>query len=311
VAVLDQATRCGPMVGAAPTTRELFGLVRAAAPTGVGVLITGESGVGKELVARALHELSGSRGPFVVFDAATCQADLVQSRLFGHRAGAFTGAKGPREGAFRAAQGGTLFLDEIGELPLELQPNLLRALENREVLPLGADRPVPVSCRVVAATHRDLEALVAAGRFRQDLFHRLAILRVRVPPLRERPEDLAVLLPHLGAALGHPREFEEDALRALEAHLWPGNVRELRNLLEALPVHSPGGPVTVGDLEAAGVAVPASLPPPPGTLESTERAAILAALERCGGNRSRAARELGISRVTLWRRLRDWELLGS
>ena len=303
----------GDLVGRSQAMRDLYGLLRAVAPTDATVLVQGESGTGKELVARTLHARSGRAGPLVVFDAATTDPEMVRGDLFGHEKGAFTGAERPRTGAFRAADGGTLFLDEIGELPLDMQPRLLRVLETREVQPMGADRPVPVDVRVVAATHRDLATMVAEGRFREDLYHRLAVIPLRVPALRERLEDVPALIEHLLGRLGKRLEFSPEARRALETHPWPGNVRALRNTLERLAVLVQGRRVELADLAlpAAGTATAPSPVPGggPGTsldLEEVERRTIEAALERCGGNRTHAARELGMSLATLKRRLRRY-----
>jgi transcriptional regulator with GAF, ATPase, and Fis domain len=200
------------------------------------VIITGESGAGKEVVARAIHDLSPRAGrAYVAFNCAAVPRDLFEGQLFGHRKGAFTGATSDQPGTIRTADGGTLFLDEIGELPLDVQPKLLRFLENGEVSTLGERRPVTVDVRIIAATHRDLEALVRQGRFREDLFFRLQVIPVRVPPLRERREDVPALARHFLRELGPKGRtpvLAPDALAALTAHAWPGNVRELRNVVE-------------------------------------------------------------------------------
>ncbi len=306
--------------GTSPRMRELFGVLRAAAPTEVTVLVQGESGTGKERVARALHALSGRPGAFVVVDAASADAALVRSELFGHRKGAFTGADQDRLGAFRSADKGTLFLDEVGELPPDLQARLLGVLERREVQPLGEDRTHPVDVRVVAATHRDLSAMVAAGSFRNDLYHRLAVLPVRLPSLRERPEDLPLLVERLLAESGRSLSIGAEAMEALQRHPWPGNVRELRNVLARAAVLSGGGRVEAhhlgletppGGLGSPGVSpVPAPRPAeshaPPPTLEAMERERILAAMERHRGDKLKVAAELGISMGTLRRRLKDY-----
>jgi DNA-binding NtrC family response regulator len=306
------------LVGVSPAMREVYGLLRAVAATGASVLLTGESGTGKEVAARAVHAASGRTGPFVVFDAAATDPEMVRSQLFGHIKGAFTGAAGARAGAFREAEGGTLFLDELGELPLDLQPRLLRALERREVLPVGSDRPVPVDVRVVAATHRDLPAMVDAGNFRGDLFHRLAVFPVELPSLRERPEDLPALIDKLAAAGGWTLSLTPEAEAALAAHPWPGNARELRNVLERAAILARGRPATPDDLRLSpGAAAPSpaatpttpvtrEAPAAPETLEQAERRLIQAALARHGGDRVQAAEELGISERTLRRRLAAW-----
>ena len=240
--------RLGALVGASPGMRQLYRVLRAVAPTPATVLITGESGSGKELVARTLHELSGRQGPLVVFDASVTDPEMVRNDLFGHVKGAFTGANGTREGAFRRADRGTLFIDEIGELPLDLQPRLLRALETREVVPIGSDRPVPVDVRVVAATHRDLAAMVRAGRFRADLYYRLCIIPVRALSLREIAEDIPLLVQHLLSRLELRCRVSAEAMEALRRHHWPGNVRELRNVLERAAALCGAGEIRPEDL---------------------------------------------------------------
>ena len=226
--------RFGAMVGRSLAMRELFAVLELAAPTDATILIEGESGTGKELAARAIHDHSPrARGPFVVVDCSGLSEQLIDSHLFGHVRGAFTGAERDRKGAFVEASGGTLFLDELGELPLAAQAKLLRVLEAQTVQPVGADRPISVDTRVVAATHRDLSRMVAEKQFRFDLFYRLAVVHVALPPLRDRLEDL----PHLVATFyarrtGDPGPIDGDNLDRLRRHAWPGNVRELRNVLE-------------------------------------------------------------------------------
>jgi DNA-binding NtrC family response regulator len=235
--------RFGAMAGKSVAMRELFAVLEMAAPADATVLIEGESGTGKELAARAIHDASGrTKGPFVVVDCSAITEHLFDSHLFGHVRGAFTGAERDRKGAFVEASGGTLFLDELGELPLAAQAKLLRALEAQTVQPVGADRPVSVDTRVVAATHRDLSRMVAAKEFRFDLFYRLAVVHVALPPLRERLEDL----PHLIATFyrhrrADPGPIDGDNLDRMRRHAWPGNVRELRNVLErAWALSGPG-----------------------------------------------------------------------
>jgi DNA-binding NtrC family response regulator len=307
--VRAEEDRIGDLVGRAPAMRQAMAVLRAVAPTQLSVLLTGESGTGKELAARAIHELSGRAGPLVVFDAATADPQLLRSDLFGHVKGAFTGASTDRDGAFRSAHEGTLFLDELGELPLDLQAHLLRALENHSVQPVGSDARVPVKVRVVAATHRDLPAMVASGEFRGDLYHRLAVMPLHLPPLRERREDLRQLAEHLGRALDPAPRLGEEALQALEAHAWPGNIRELRNVLARAGVLAAGGEVRPEHLLLARGAPPAGLPDERGALDAQEKQLILDALERHQGNRTHAARELGISTATLRRRLKAWGLM--
>jgi DNA-binding NtrC family response regulator len=317
VSTPDQ-NRLGVLVGASERMRQLYGLIQAVAPTPATVLITGESGAGKEQVARTLHELSGRSGPLVVLDASVADPEMIRSDLFGHIKGAFTGASGPREGAFRRAQHGTLFIDEIGELPLDLQPRLLRALENREVIPVGSDQPVRVDVRVIAATHRDLGAMVQQGAFRADLFYRLAVLPIRVPPLREIGEDIPLLVQHLLGKLDLKCRVSAEAMAALQRHHWPGNVRELRNVLERAAILCRGGEIQPKDLylneEATPrvslethVSAPASSPGSLDQLKDLERTIILEALARNQNNKMKTARELGMSLSTLWRKLKAYQ----
>jgi DNA-binding NtrC family response regulator len=271
-------------------------------------LITGETGTGKEVVAQLVAGGGRrARGPLVTVNSGALSPALVTSELFGHERGAFTGAVAARAGAFEAAHRGTLFLDEVGELPLTAQPPLLRALESGEVRRLGAAQARCFDVRIVAATHRDLEAQVAAGAFREDLFHRLHVLVVHLPPLRERRDDLQDLVPHLCASLGAPQAcLQPGAWRALLEHPWPGNVRELRNVLQRALVHAESGPVGLEHLTWASPAAHPSLTPraaPPRTLAAIERAAILTELSRQNGNRVATARALGCSRSTMYRRL--------
>jgi DNA-binding NtrC family response regulator len=326
------------MYGTAPAMQGVYRMVRRAARTDVTVLVTGESGTGKELVARALHEESRRRGkPFVALNCSALPSELVESELFGHTKGAFTGAIKDRGGLFEAAHGGTLFLDEIGDLGPLAQAKVLRALESGEVMRVGGTRSTLVDVRVVAATHRPLEQMVADGRFREDLLYRLKVITVALPPLRERREDLPLLaghfLRHFATRYGRPTQvLAPDALAALLRHDWPGNVRELRNAIEGALVMADDTSVTVGDLpvtvragtvsdrqvpvrhdgvaDGAGVAhaaVPAAeafgdLPfveAREQALREFDRAFLTAALERHGGNIARTARALGLHRQSL------------
>jgi two-component system nitrogen regulation response regulator GlnG len=301
-------SRFGGLFGQSTAMRALFGVMERVAPTACTILIEGESGTGKELAARALHENSPrATSRFTTVDCSAIQPDLIDSELFGHVAGAFTGAQGARRGLAEHAHGGTLFIDEVGELPLSIQPKLLRLLEAREVRPVGANDPKNVNVRVIAATHRDLPAMVREDRFRQDLFFRLAVLRIRLPPLRDRLEDLPGLVETvLRADSGDPVTLHPDALSRLAAHPWPGNVRELRNVLtRARALH--GGPVIRAEHlifdDAANqrvMAIPASAV----ALDSLENDAIRRALKQSGGNLTRAAAALGIHRNTLRQKLK-------
>jgi DNA-binding NtrC family response regulator len=319
---VGQAPGLGGLVGKSQRMRELYGLIQAVAPTPTTVLITGESGAGKEQVATTLHTLSGRSGPLVVFDASVTDPEMVRNDLFGHIKGAFTGAMGSREGAFRRANTGTLFIDEIGELPLELQPRLLRVLETRTVVPVGSDVPVTVDVRVIAATHRDLAALVQAGRFRADLYYRLSVMTLRVPPLRESPEDIPLLVQRFNERFGQPLRLTPAALQALMAYRWPGNVRELRNVLERAVILGGGGDIGPEQLhlqdierlptDSAQIATgsPAQVASPT-HLKVLEQQMIEEAMVRHGHNKAAVARELGIPLSTLKRRLADYQARAS
>ncbi len=231
------------MVGQSTAMQEVFGLVARAAPTDVTVLISGESGTGKELVARALHQLSKrAEGPFVVFDCSAVPAELIESELFGHLKGAFTGASAARTGAFREAHKGTLFLDEIGELSPELQPRLLRVLESREVKPVGGERHESVDIRIVSATNRSLLSMVQNGDFREDLYYRMAHIEISLPPLRERAEDIPLLIRHFLEQSDHAGDLDVgfETMEKLIKHPWPGNIRELKNYLDRASILSQG-----------------------------------------------------------------------
>ncbi|MBK7861859.1 MAG: sigma-54-dependent Fis family transcriptional regulator [Archangiaceae bacterium] len=236
------------LVAASPQMRALASDLKRLTAARATVIIQGESGTGKEVVAEALHRLSSrAQGPYVPFNCAAVPRELFEGQLFGYRKGAFTGATADHPGVIRAAHGGTLFLDEIAELPLELQPKLLRFLENREVATLGDKRPQVVDVRVIAATHRDLEQAVRAGTFRQDLYYRLQVVALRIPPLRDRPEDIVALARHFVRAMtpegNDPPALSPDGIAALLAHPWPGNARELRNVIERTLAFSPVPPV--------------------------------------------------------------------
>jgi two-component system response regulator AtoC len=288
------------------------------------VLLTGESGTGKEVLARAIHAQSPRRAEaFVAVNCAAIPENLLESELFGHARGAFTGADRARRGLFVEADGGTLFLDEIGELTPPLQAKLLRVLQEEEVRPLGESKPRRVNVRVLAATARDLEQEVQAGRFREDLFYRLNVLRVRVPPLRERRQDIPLLLDHFLASfatsLGKPvRELTDDALEKLVAYAWPGNVRELENVIERAMILVRGDSIGVRDLPA-NVTAPAQAPETGGAPEfllrsarrDAETEAIRRALAATGGNRTHAARLLGISHRALLYKLKEYEIQGE
>jgi len=293
---------------------EVLSVVGRIAPTDVTVTLTGETGTGKDVFAHMVHDLSprGSR-PFVVFDCGAVPANLVESELFGHERGAFTGAHAEHPGAFERAQGGTLFLDEIGELPLDLQPRLLRALDNHAVRRVGGTADRRVDVRIVAATNRDLGALVSAKQFRQDLYFRLAAAIVHLPPLRDRLDDLPLLVPRLLRDLGRDEMvISEATVSALRAHTWPGNVRELKNVLAtALALVGTGAPEP---RHLRFVASPSEetaldrLPLGGHSLVALERAAIRQTLLTARGNKVHAAKALGIAPSTLYEKLKKYGL---
>ena len=297
------------IVARSAAMRDLVARVRQMAGSPRAALLQGESGSGKEVLARLLHDASPRAGkPFVAVSMTTIAEPMIESCLFGHEAGIF-GAGAAREGLFRVASGGTLFLDDIGEMPLSHQAKLLRAIDAREVLPLGADRPVPIDARIVAASSLDLARLVREDRFRPDLFFRLSALRVDVPPLRARPEDILPLAALFLAR--HARERDVGSLRidpaaesALLSYPWPGNVRELANAMERAALACSGGTIVAADLPPE---VLGARPPPGGgyqeSMESFERSLLRAALERAGGDRREAAQALGMSLATLYRRI--------
>ena len=305
----------GCIVGASlPIQRLREAIRRAARVPGMPVLIEGESGTGKELVARALHyESTRCKGPLVALNAAVLPAALAESELFGHVKGSFTGAHDNHAGLFEQGQRGTVLLDEIGELSLELQPKLLRVLETREIRRVGDSRTRPVDVRVISATNRDLRKMVAEGDFREDLYYRLAVFRLPVPPLRDRLDDIELLAMALLEGICEEsglsvRWLDERALEALQSHSWPGNVRELRNCLYQAAALSVGETVRVEEVRAA---LAGALSPRMGrarevvSLRDAELQHIVGIYEACGGNKSEAARRLGITRVTLRARLRE------
>lgn len=319
----ELADRHGPLIGGSAAMRAVYGVIRRAGPTDATVLITGESGTGKELVARALHQSSRRRArPFVALNCSALPGELVESEMFGHARGAFTGADRERQGLFEAASGGTLFLDEIGDLAAPAQAKLLRALEERAITRVGETRPREVDARVVAATNRSLERMIEQGAFRDDLLYRLRVISVEIPPLRDRREDIPAIAIHLVRELAdrHGRRIESigaDARQALLAHDWPGNVRELRNALERAVALADGTELTAADLPGTVTGSDAALRPADAALaglpydEARDRARLAfdraflgATLERHDGNISRAAEALGLHRQSLQRLLR-------
>ena len=324
VPLAPQAARPGDeLVGSSPALLDAFKTVGRVADSDATVLVTGESGTGKELVARALHSASGrAGGAFVAVNCAAIPEDLLESELFGHERGAFTGAIARKVGRFEQANGGTLFLDEIGDMSLVLQAKILRALQEREIERLGGEERIRLDVRVVAATHRDLPSLIASGDFREDLFYRLAVVRLHLPPLRERPGDVRALALHYAArfAAEHGRALggmADDAMRALEAHAWPGNVRELRNVLERAVLLAPGDVLQVGHLQLRPAPPPVSADEGeslPGyradmTMAQVEALHIGAVLREVRGHFGRAAEILDMHRNTVSRKAAEYGVL--
>ena len=317
---LDEKYGLENITGTSESMKKVFRLIRQAAPTQATVLIEGPSGTGKELVAHALHTLSPrAKGPFVAVECAALNGNLLESELFGHEKGAFTDAISKRIGRFEAADGGTIFLDEISEIPPSTQVKLLRVLETRSFERLGSSETIKTDIRIVAACNRDLGQMVREGKFREDLYYRLAVVDIRLPALRERAGDIPLLvsrfLSEFSAANGNRvTGITPAAMKLLEAYPWPGNVRELRNAVERMVVLSQGGQLDVEDvpehmraLAPSGVGQPITV----GTLGETEKAKILSVLEQVNGNRSRAAQMLGISRRTLYRKLDEYAKEGA
>jgi DNA-binding NtrC family response regulator len=320
------------IVGQSKPMQDLFRQMELVAPARANVLVISESGTGKELVANALHENSPRRDKrFLPINCAAIPSEILESELFGHERGAFTGATARKRGKFELADGGTVFLDEIGELPHEMQAKLLRVLEQQEFMRVGGTDTIRVDIRVIAATNSDLEAAVEEGKFRNDLYYRLKVVTVRIPPLRERREDIPLLLKHFLEVYGEENQrknlhFSAEAMRTLVQAPWEGNVRELRNVVESVAVLAPHDEVRVEDLpeeyqdEPPPAEAPATATAPGSrvpldaeglTMEEIERRAILNALERTGGNRTRAASILGIGLRTLQRKLKEYRLAGK
>jgi DNA-binding NtrC family response regulator len=307
------------LIGMSPAMREVQKLVGRAAATDSTVLITGETGTGKELVARTLHDSSArSAGPFVAVNCAAIPRDLLESELFGHVKGAFTGAVGNRTGAFQQANRGTLFLDEIGDMSIDMQAKLLRAIEERNVTPVGGIRAESLDIRIVAATHRNLQDLVRDGAFREDLYYRLNVVPIDLPPLRERTPDIQPLAEYFlaRATPGTPKTMSDEAIKRLVDHSWPGNVRELRNVMDRVATLVRSPVVEARDLDflsattSSGAAAALDMSALDGDLnsavESLERTMIRRALDACAGNRAEAARRLGIHRQLLYKKLQQY-----
>jgi two-component system, NtrC family, response regulator HydG len=347
---VERARGLGEVIGESALMRQLLAMIDRVAASDATVLIVGESGTGKELLARTIHRVGPrSEGPFVAFDCSALAPTLLEAELFGHEKGAFTGANRARRGLFREAQGGTIFLDEIGDVDASVQNKLLRVLQEREIKPVGSDRPVAIDVRVVAATNKDLKALVARGQFREDLYWRLAVVPIQVPPLRERKEDIRHLVAHIlarrrgaaksfaGSEVRYPTQITAKALARLESYRWPGNIRELENVLSRAAILCDGETIRSHDLDMLGLdrphgatgAGPGSggddrieLPPidldrlgdgdglkdfTERAVRAVERAALAAALRR-DRNPALAARRLGISRASIYTKMKTYSL---
>jgi len=313
------------IVGAHPSMVEVYKKIARVAKSDVAVLVTGETGTGKELVARALHDVGrGEDAPFIAVNCGAIPDTLLESELFGHVKGAFTDARKNRRGSFVAASGGTIFLDEIGDISATFQVKLLRVLQDRVVTPLGADRGEKVDVRVVAATNRELKTMIASGAFREDLYYRLATYEIHLPPLRERASDIPLLVEHFRGRLSSRdvtlRPPSSAVLELLSSHAWPGNVRELERFVRRMAIDAGG----LADLDLARTILDVSRPiggkpgteaaldageaPAVMTLDDAERVHVVAVLEACGFNRTKAAEVLGIDRKTLRRKLQKWGL---
>ena len=307
----------GSMVGRSPEMEKLYRIIAKSGQSTHPVLILGESGTGKEMVAKAIHSSGPLRNkPFIPVDCGSLVPTLIESELFGHVRGAFTGATSPKDGLLAIADGGTIFLDEIGELPIDLQAKLLRAIQEKEIRPVGSVKHVPINVRILGATNRDLERAVIEGSFRRDLFFRLNVLTLRIPPLRERRQDIPLLVAHflerIGRDSGAEKTVSDETLKALLQYDWPGNVRELENSLERacalssareiqvrdLPTHLAGAPLAIVNSQPDTGIIP---------MAELERRTILTALAQVNGDKMLAARLLGIGKTTLYRKLKEYE----
>jgi two-component system response regulator AtoC len=310
----------GNIIGQSPAMREVFEIVQQVAPTRTTVLLGGESGTGKEVFAKAIHQASPrARQPFVAVHCAALTTTLLESELFGHEKGAFTGAHERRVGRFEQAQGGTLFLDEIGEIDATLQVKLLRFLGERTFERVGSNKTQTADVRLVTATNKNLEEMVKTGKFRDDLFWRLKVVEIKLPPLRERGDDVLLLASHFVREFGaenqkNIRDFSAEALQLIRNYAWPGNVRELRTAMEHAVVLCRGDKITARDLPASlrttAAPSPAPVPAEPQTVKATERQLIERALQETGGNRTLAAQKIGMSRRTFHRKLHVYHLEG-
>lgn len=315
---LDDKFGMKGMIGTSFSMKRIRETIEQVAPSRATVLITGESGTGKELVAQSIHQLSGRTGEFVAVHCAALPETLLESELFGHERGAFTGAVERKKGRFERAAGGTVFLDEIGEIPLQIQVKLLRVLETRTFERLGGTETIETDARVVAATNRDLKKMVAEGTFREDLYYRLNVVTLELPPLRERRDDIPLLAAHyleiFSRENGREMGISPEAMAALAAYSWPGNIRELRNCIERMVVLSREKTIGIDNVpleirEGTTPGISKNLPQPQTCdLERNEKLLITRALNECGGNRTRAAEKLGVSRRTLLRKLKTYSM---
>ena len=315
--VKSNLDRFGELIGPSSPMREVYGILDRIAPTDVTVLLEGETGTGKELAAKAVHSHSRrATGPFVVVDCGAIAPNLIESELFGHEKGAFTDAVKNRQGAFELADGGTIFLDEIGELSRDLQPKLLRALDQRETKRVGADKPITVNVRVVSATNKDLEKEVKNGKFREDLYYRLSVVRIHMPPLRHRKEDIETIAANVLAGISSEigkkiTGLSPEASAALMTYSWPGNVRELKNVLGRASALCDGKRIEARDLVLTQGKKEATLEELSGkTLEDIEKAAINATLTSVAGNKTEAAKVLGIAYSTLYEKMKKYGMRG-
>jgi DNA-binding NtrC family response regulator len=311
-AQLDKRFRGAGLVGQSVPMQEVYRVIQKVSHADTTVLIRGESGTGKELVARAIHAASSRKGyPFVPVDCAAIPENLLESELFGHIKGSFTGAIKDRKGKFETAQNGTLFLDEIGDMKVELQAKLLRTLQEKEIVKVGSDSSIPVNVRIIAATHQDLARAVKNDEFRQDLYYRLAVVVIHVPPLRERMEDIEPLADHFLKKYAGNRKLtvNKEVYKKLMAHNWPGNVRELENTIERAMVLLDGNTIRVKDIpDNFELKLQDEPLPEGGTLEEVEKRAIINAIRKTNGNQSEAARALGIRRHVLLYRMKKWNI---
>jgi len=300
------------MIGRSPLMEKVYGVISKISDIRCSVLIQGESGTGKELVAQAIHQNSPAADrPFVVIDCGALNDTLLESELFGHEKGAFTGAVGSKQGLLEAAQGGTVFLDEIGNISDAMQMKLLRVIQEQQVTRVGSIRPIKINVRFLAASNRDLEEMSRDGSFRADLYHRLNVVKITIPPLRARPGDIPLLVQHFVAqfATEYNRDvtgFDESSMKRLSAYGWPGNVRELRNVVEKHVALASDPVLVLEDFDARRPAPETGIDADQPTLAELERRYLLRVLDSVGGNRTQAARVLGIDKSTLWRKIQQY-----